>query len=48
MPASNSQRGVPSAAVVACYNAVPNVLWSGLALGPLVVGCYHYVERPWL
>jgi hypothetical protein len=48
MPASNSKRGVPSAAVVACYNAVPNVLWSGLALGPLVVGCYRYVERPWL
>jgi hypothetical protein len=34
--------------MVACYNAVPNVLWSGLALGPLVVGCYRYVERPWL
>jgi len=33
---------------VACYNAVPNVLWSGLALGPLVVCCYRYVERPWL
>jgi hypothetical protein len=48
MPASNSQCGVPSAAVVACYNAVPNVLWSGLALGPLVVCCYRYVERPWL
>jgi hypothetical protein len=48
MPASNSQRGVPSAAVVACYNAVPNVLWSALALVPLVVCCYRYVERPWL
>lgn len=48
MPAFNSQRGVPSAAVVACYNAVPSVLWSGLALGPLVVCCYRYVERPWL
>ena len=48
MAASNSQRGVPSAAVVACYNAVPNVLWSALALGPLVVCCYRYVERPWL
>lgn len=48
MPASNVKRGVPSAAVVACYNAVPSVLWSGLALGPLVVCCYRYVERPWL
>jgi hypothetical protein len=48
MPASDSQRGVPSAAVVACYNAVPNVLWSGLVLGPLVVCCYRYVAQPWL
>jgi hypothetical protein len=48
MPASDSQRGAPSAAVVACYNAVPNVLWSGLALGPLVVCCYRYVAQPWL
>ncbi|MDO7885513.1 glycosyl-4,4'-diaponeurosporenoate acyltransferase CrtO family protein [Hymenobacter cheonanensis] len=48
MPALNSQRGVPSAAVVACYNAVPSVLWSGLALGPLAVCCYHYVVQPWL
>lgn len=48
MSASNSQRGVPSAAVVACYNAVPNVLWSALALGPLVVCCYRYVAQPWL
>jgi len=39
---------MPSAAVVACYNAVPNVLWSGLALGPLVVCCYRYVAQPWL
>jgi hypothetical protein len=38
----------PSAAVVACYNAVPSVLWSVLAFGPLVVCCYRYVERPWL
>jgi hypothetical protein len=38
----------PSAAVVACYNAVPNVLWSVLAFGPLVMCCYRYVERPWL
>lgn len=48
MPAFNSKRRGPSAAVVARYNAVPNVLWSGLALGLLAVGCYRYVERPWL
>lgn len=47
MPASNSKRGVPSAAV-ACYNAVPSVLWSGLALGRLAVCCYRYVAQPWL
>ena len=45
---SPTKRQVPSAATVACYNAVPNVLWSALALGPLLVGCYRYVERPWL
>ena len=48
MAASDSKRRVPSAAVVACYNAVPSVLWSGLALGPLVVCCYRYVAQPWL
>ena len=48
MPASNSQRRVPSAAVVACYNAVPSVLWSALALGPLAVCCYRYVAQQWL
>lgn len=48
MPASDPKRTEPSAAVVACYNAVPSVLWSGLALGPLVVCCYCHVERPWL
>jgi len=34
--------------MVACYNAVPSVLWLGLALGPLVVCCYRYVAQPWL
>jgi hypothetical protein len=38
---------MPSAAVVAWYNAVPNVLWSGLAFGPLVLCCYWYVGWPW-
>jgi hypothetical protein len=43
-----AQRQLPSAATVAAYNAVPSVLWSVLAFGPLVVCCYRYVERPWL
>jgi hypothetical protein len=34
--------------VLACYNAVPNVLWSVLSLVPLVVFCYQHVARPWL
>lgn len=38
----------PSAALLACYNAVPSVLWSVLALGPLSVFCYQHVVRPWL
>lgn len=42
------KRAAPSLATVALYNAVPNVLWSALAFGPLVVACTRYVERPWL
>jgi hypothetical protein len=34
--------------VLAFYNAVPNMLWSGLSLVPLVVFCYQHVARPWL
>jgi hypothetical protein len=34
--------------VLACYNAVPNVLWSVLSLVPLVVFCYQHMARPWL
>lgn len=30
------------------YNALPNVLWSGLAWTPVVVFCYQHVARPWL
>lgn len=41
------KRALPSAAVVAGYNAVPNVLWSGLALVPLVLACHRYVGWPW-
>ena len=48
MPAAQPHRATPSPAVLACYNAVPNVLWSGLSLVPLVVFCYQHVARPWL
>jgi hypothetical protein len=48
MPLAPAKHRAPSAAVVAAYNAVPSVLWSLLAFGPLVVCCYRYVERPWL
>ncbi len=44
----SSHRAIPSPAVLACYNAVPNVLWSVLSLVPLVVFCYQHVARPWL
>lgn len=39
---------MPSAAVIGWYNAVPSVLWSVLAFGPLAGYCYWHVERPWL
>jgi hypothetical protein len=48
MPAFQPRRATPSPAVLAWYNAVPNVLWSVLSLTPLVVFCYQYVARPWL
>jgi hypothetical protein len=48
MTLPSAKHQLPSAATVAVYNAVPNVLWSVLAFGPLVVCCYRYVERPWL
>ncbi|TDN39673.1 hypothetical protein E4631_09700 [Hymenobacter sp. UV11] len=48
MSLNSTEPREPSAAVVAAYNAVPNVVWSVLAFGPLVVACAHYVERPWL
>lgn len=48
MLALDTQRALPSAAVVAWYNAVPSVLWSVLALGPLALCCYRYVGPLWL
>ncbi|RSK42632.1 glycosyl-4,4'-diaponeurosporenoate acyltransferase CrtO family protein [Hymenobacter perfusus] len=46
--ASSETTATPSAARLAFYNAVPSVLWSGLALGPLAVFCYLHMARPWL
>lgn len=39
---------VPSAALLAFCNAVPNVFWSGLGLTPISMFCYQYMARPWL
>ncbi|NML66101.1 hypothetical protein HHL22_12880 [Hymenobacter sp. RP-2-7] len=48
MPTAEPHRATPSPAVLAFYNAVPNVLWSVLSLVPMVVFCYQHVARPWL
>jgi hypothetical protein len=47
MPAPTNP-AVPSPALLALYNAVPSVLWSGLGLGPVGVFCYQHMSRPWL
>jgi hypothetical protein len=43
MPFRSSPPGVPSAITVAFLNAVPSVVWSVLAFGPVVLYCYRYV-----
>ena len=43
MPSRPPLPGVPSAIKVALYNAVPSVVWSVLAFGPVVMYCYRYV-----
>lgn len=48
MPTDKLKRTMPSVAVVGWYNAVPSVLWSVVAFGPLALCCYWYVGRPWL
>ena len=45
MKVADYKRAMPSAAVLAWYNAVPNLLWSALAFAPLVVFCYQYLPR---
>ena len=46
MPSRSAPPGGPSATTVAFYNAVPSVLWSVLAFGPVVLYCYRYVAQP--
>ena len=48
MPVAKSHHAIPSPAVLAWYNAMPNVLWSVLSLVPLGMFCYQYMARPWL
>jgi len=43
-----TRNNAPSAGLLVLYNAVPSVVWSGLALGPLVGFCYQHMARPWL
>lgn len=38
----------PSVALLAFYNAVPNLFWSVLSLVPICVFCYQHMARPWL
>ncbi|WP_022825043.1 hypothetical protein [Hymenobacter norwichensis] len=45
---ASTRNDAPSAGLLAFYNAVPSVVWSGLALGPLAVFCYQHMARPWL
>jgi hypothetical protein len=45
---TKSPLALPSPALLACYNALPSVLWSGLGLGPVGVFCYQHMARPWL
>jgi hypothetical protein len=48
MPPLAPKSAVPSPALLAWYNAVPNVFWSVLSLTPISVYCYQHMERPWL
>lgn len=42
------KKAAPSPALLAFYNAVPNVFWSVLSLLPICVFCYQHMTRPWL
>ncbi|AMJ67874.1 hypothetical protein [Hymenobacter sp. PAMC 26628] len=47
-PAGTNAAEPPPPALLALANAVPNVFWSVLGLGPIGVYCYQWVTRPWL
>lgn len=48
MPPPQNPAAGPSPVLLALANALPNVFWSVLGLGPLAVYCYQFVARPWL
>jgi len=48
MPPTPKNPAVPSPTLLAVANAVPNVLWSALALAPIGLYCYQLMPRPWL
>lgn len=48
MPPAGKNTAVPPPALLALANALPNVFWSVLGLGPIGVFCYQFVARPWL
>ena len=48
MPPPTPKPATPSPALLAWYNAVPNMFWSVLGLTPISVYCYQYMERAWL
>ena len=47
-PTAPVGRHVPSPAVLALYDAVPNVLWSVLGFAPVVAFCCQHLAQPWL
>lgn len=48
MPPTEKKAAAPSPALLAFYNAVPNVFWSVLSLVPICIFCYQHMARPWL
>jgi hypothetical protein len=48
MSLSRNPAAGPSPALLALVNALPNVFWSVLSLGPLAAYSYQFVARPWL
>lgn len=48
MPLPQHTAAGPPPALLSLANALPNVFWSALSLGPLAAYCYQFVARPWL